>query len=352
MTPSLVVPPPGSEGFIHLSRPDQLALPANRLFAGRDDMLLLVIDPGRLTAEVRWEPGVARDPSSMRFPHLYGPLPTAAVTSVVPYRPAGDGRFAEPIGLPEPSDALARARTFERSLAERRAAAVIPVAGGVAAVDPRVAASHEHNSLWVDGDLAADVLGAEADRVLAGAGHRRIVLDRAPPPDLGWAVDEERIMVLDTRVTVAAPPDITVIPVGGEVTAGLWGPAWRRDVPGISDTAVDDLLGREALADAHLLVVHLAVLDDAGRARAGTQLRLDGATAAVEAVLTDPGHRGQGLASALVADAVARARGAGCDVVWLTARANDWPRRWYERLGFTDVGAHWVATTTRRPPPG
>jgi hypothetical protein len=36
-----------------------------------------------------------------------------------------------------------------------------------------------------------------------------------------------------------------------------------------------------------------------------------------------------------------RARAAGCDVVWLLARVDDWPRRWYERLGFADVDGRW-----------
>ena len=81
-------------GFVHLSTPEQVHLPANRLYAGRTDLLLLEIDPARLTAPVRWEPGVPTDPESMRFPHLYGPLPVAAVTSVTPYRPGPDGSFA------------------------------------------------------------------------------------------------------------------------------------------------------------------------------------------------------------------------------------------------------------------
>jgi uncharacterized protein (DUF952 family) len=80
-------------GFIHLSAPEQVHLPANRLYAGRTDLVLLGIDPGRLAAPVRWEPGVATDSASMDFPHLYGPLPIGAVTSVTPYRPGGDGSF-------------------------------------------------------------------------------------------------------------------------------------------------------------------------------------------------------------------------------------------------------------------
>jgi uncharacterized protein (DUF952 family) len=82
-----------SHGFVHLSAPAQVHLPANRLFAGRTDMLLLRLDPDLLGAPVRWEPGVATDPQSMTFPHLYGPLPVAAVTGVQPYLPDGDGGF-------------------------------------------------------------------------------------------------------------------------------------------------------------------------------------------------------------------------------------------------------------------
>jgi uncharacterized protein (DUF952 family) len=80
-------------GFIHLSTPEQVHLPANRLYAGRADLVLLRIDPDRLPASVRWEPGEPTDPESMLFPHLYGPLPIDAVTSVTAYRPEPDGSF-------------------------------------------------------------------------------------------------------------------------------------------------------------------------------------------------------------------------------------------------------------------
>ena len=58
-------------------------------------------------------------------------------------------------------------------------------------------------------------------------------------------------------------------------------------------------------------------------------------------------HRGvaQSLSIGLgtVSGVERRARAAGCDVVWLLARADDWPRRWYERIGFVDVGCRWEA---------
>jgi uncharacterized protein (DUF952 family) len=79
---------------VHLSTPEQVHLPANRLYGGRTDLVLLCIDPNRLTDPVRFEPGVPTDPESMLFPHLYGPLPVGAVTSVTPYQPGPDGRFS------------------------------------------------------------------------------------------------------------------------------------------------------------------------------------------------------------------------------------------------------------------
>ena len=80
-----VAPPSlAAEGFVHLSSAEQVHLPADRLFAGRDDVLLLVLDPARLD-DVRFEEGVPPTPGVL-FPHLYGPLPHAAVLDVLLYR--------------------------------------------------------------------------------------------------------------------------------------------------------------------------------------------------------------------------------------------------------------------------
>lgn len=84
-------------GFVHLSTPQQVHLPANRLYAGRTDLVLLHIDGARLGSPVRWEPGVPGDPDGMVFPHLFGELPVEAVIRVTPYRPGADGAFAPPI---------------------------------------------------------------------------------------------------------------------------------------------------------------------------------------------------------------------------------------------------------------
>lgn len=96
------IPVPPAADFIHLSAPQQVHLPANRLFSGRQDLVLLHIDPALLDSPVRWEPGVPTDPEAMLFPHLYGPLPVTAVKRVTVYSPGPGGTFA-PLAGPQGS---------------------------------------------------------------------------------------------------------------------------------------------------------------------------------------------------------------------------------------------------------
>ena len=66
------------EGFVHLSTANQIHATIRRRFAGRVGLMLLTVDPERLTAEVRWEEG---EPGQL-FPHVYGPIELDAVTEV------------------------------------------------------------------------------------------------------------------------------------------------------------------------------------------------------------------------------------------------------------------------------
>ena len=83
-----------SEGFIHFSNSDQVARVAAARFAGREDLLLLCVEPERLRAPLRYETG---DPGSAElFPHLYGPLELDAVAAVRRYRAGAEG-FPTPL---------------------------------------------------------------------------------------------------------------------------------------------------------------------------------------------------------------------------------------------------------------
>lgn len=83
-------------GFVHCSVPRQVLAVAESLFSGQAGLVLLLVDPDRLTSPVRWET-VGAD----RYPHVYGPLDQAAVVAVLPLTAGADGHFALPAGLTE-----------------------------------------------------------------------------------------------------------------------------------------------------------------------------------------------------------------------------------------------------------
>ena len=83
-----------TEGFIHNCRPDQLRGVLGRHFAGHRALVLLVVDPARLTSEVRDE-----ESHGEMFPHVYGPIDRAAVVSVLPIEADSTGRFTLPDGV-------------------------------------------------------------------------------------------------------------------------------------------------------------------------------------------------------------------------------------------------------------
>jgi uncharacterized protein (DUF952 family) len=79
------------EGFIHCSKVSQILRVANNIFTGQHGLVILVIDPIRLTSEIRWEPGVGL--ATELFPHVYGPINLDAVVRVVAFEPDDEEKF-------------------------------------------------------------------------------------------------------------------------------------------------------------------------------------------------------------------------------------------------------------------
>ena len=80
-----------TEGFIHLSQAHQVRGVMARYYAGQGDLVVMVVDPARLNAPVRFEApsslpqslGTAAPERSELFPHLYGALNSDAVVDVL-----------------------------------------------------------------------------------------------------------------------------------------------------------------------------------------------------------------------------------------------------------------------------
>lgn len=78
------------EGFIHCSKDQaQVLAVANRLYAGRSDLLVLEVETDRLTSPLKHE----ASRSGEVYPHIYGPLNTDGVVAVLYLAVGGDGRF-------------------------------------------------------------------------------------------------------------------------------------------------------------------------------------------------------------------------------------------------------------------
>jgi uncharacterized protein (DUF952 family) len=80
------------EGYIHLSKEEQVVDTANRHFAGRTDLVLVQLDPRALPPKLKWEEG---EPGEI-YPHFYAPLPLGAVVHAGPWKPGSDGAFSDP----------------------------------------------------------------------------------------------------------------------------------------------------------------------------------------------------------------------------------------------------------------
>jgi uncharacterized protein (DUF952 family) len=90
-----------TEGFIHCSTDSQVLPVAEELYMGQRGLLLLVIDPERLSSDLKWEPpsggtpppGVPEDDL---FPHVYGPVNLDAVVQVFDLESEPDGKYKFP----------------------------------------------------------------------------------------------------------------------------------------------------------------------------------------------------------------------------------------------------------------
>lgn len=162
----------------------------------------------------------------------------------------------------------------------------------------------------VDESLLLDPSGAEV-------AHRGLVMVyRGPAPGAHRkAVEVERQALEPLR--------------RGRILTQPWG----------SPEVADQLLAARTALEERVTVRYFASLED-GEIAAGTDLYLGPPDAQIEDVSTEPELLNRGHGTAVVVTAIAAAREAGADFVFLVADAEDWPKEWYARLGFEPVGRY------------
>jgi uncharacterized protein (DUF952 family) len=81
------------DGFIHLSKAEQLAETAAKHFAGRKDLVLVGVSAAALGSALRYEPSRGTE----LFPHLYGTLQLKYVRFIAPIPLGADGVHQLPL---------------------------------------------------------------------------------------------------------------------------------------------------------------------------------------------------------------------------------------------------------------
>lgn len=100
----LIAPSVAIEGFAHCSTEHQMVEVANKYYRGTRDMVLLNIDPDKLTSPLKFEPPAHLDgspalPHEPLFPHIYGPINLDAVSEVIDFPCNEEGYFTSPLQL-------------------------------------------------------------------------------------------------------------------------------------------------------------------------------------------------------------------------------------------------------------
>jgi N-acetylglutamate synthase-like GNAT family acetyltransferase len=254
-------------------------------------------------------------------------------------------------------DDLSRIRSFIRWFEATVTDRTEPWRFGTAFFDDRFPNKWDANFLRVDRPVGAATpaeLAAEADRLQSHLRHREFIV----PDDgegarlagglgeLGYAGD--RLVTMSLRREPDRPaPDLSA----GEADLETVRPVLVR-----GNLEMEDGMSRD---DAEMLVDYRSVIIERIGARffaasvdgevAGCcELYLHDGVAQIEDVVTAERFRNRGVARAFLDAAIAAAREAGAEVVFLVADDDDWPKHLYAKLGFDEVDRFRQFT---KPPP-
>jgi ribosomal protein S18 acetylase RimI-like enzyme len=225
----------------------------------------------------------------------------------------------------------------------------VPTRFGTAVYSPRVPLRSDANYLRVEKQVpSAESLVEELQRL-----ERRMAWfpdgeagERLAPAfgRLGWRIDRHVVMAQRRRPERTA--DTALVQ---QVDERALRPARRRLLEGepwATPEVVEQLFrAKELIAERVTMKCFAAVVD--GEVASYTDLYQRGDVAQIEDVGTLPERRGRGYATAVILKAIAEARGARADLVFLFAEAEDWPKELYRRLGFDELG-HYVKFFDRR----
>jgi ribosomal protein S18 acetylase RimI-like enzyme len=236
------------------------------------------------------------------------------------------------------SDHLGRAYAFlERADMAGERAESSPL--GEAVFDDRVPRRLDSNFLHVKRDADGETVQAEAERL-----KRRMVhvsdseLGERLAPHFkaqGWLIRRHVVMAQlrepEREADLSAVTEVEEPMLRAARYEVVTGEPWAKP------EVMEQLFAAKALIGQRVTARHFAVVLH-GKVVSYTDLYQDGADAQIEDVGTLQEHRKRGYASAVILAAIAEARAAGAEFVFLVADLEDWPKELYRRLGFDELG--------------
>jgi ribosomal protein S18 acetylase RimI-like enzyme len=251
---------------------------------------------------------------------------------------------------------LERIKAFLRTTDERASTSVQRLDYGIAFFHDALPRVYDRNFLLVtDPDPDAKALTRAIDRLLGGVGltHRKVVFENETTGRRmvgalggeGWEYRRLAIMALRpgrwkgaSRAAEASEVDrLALLPA---LQTMIRMEPWEAG--GTDEDVVRQLSAADEALEGAVAQRCFARLVD-GQVVSSCRLYSNGTIAQIEDVATLPGHRQRGYAEAVMAKAASEAS-AGHELVFLTAVDGRWVKRWYERLGFDQIGLRYEAT--------
>ncbi|MFD8982698.1 GNAT family N-acetyltransferase [Streptomyces sp. NPDC059564] len=245
----------------------------------------------------------------------------------------------------EPGTELPRIKAFLTAFARRQAARTVGLPGGFAALDDAFSLSYSANQIVIDRAVEPAALPARAEEALGHLGHRMIsIFDEAAAAACApWLVragytHSTYLIMLHTG---PVPDATTAHEVDLDALRTPLSLRWRGFLPEADEETIRAVVGqREARRRGADLVRFIGSRTGGGEIASWADLYADPATgtAQIEDLVTAVAQLGRGHAGAVLDTALRWAADAGCGTRFLIADAQDWPRYWYARRGFTSIG--------------
>lgn len=197
-----------------------------------------------------------------------------------------------------------------------------------------------------DPSVSAEEVAAEADRVMGGAGLTHRMLHMIDPDAarrlqpgleaLGWRSDRLLVMGLASIPPVSQAEGVQVREISQDEMYEVAKVLAARHFPQEAHHAEELARSREVIVKAANAISLGGIVD--GRIVGSCDFYDGGDIGQIEEVDTLEEFRKRGIAKAVVTTAIAMSHEKGHELTFLVADDNDWPKDFYERLGFVPVG--------------